>query len=75
MSSETNKLLVAAIRLLHKKENDEFQALFDALDGKYTPSTKRYNFNKVWFWGLQRWKGDWINMDYSLRYKQDDTNG
>lgn len=59
-------LLKSAIKLLHKKEREEFFAMCEALSGHKIdwPETQS---TKVWFWGLRRWGRRWCEEESKSR--------
>lgn len=62
-----NKLLVAAVKLYHKKEQEAFDDLHTLLCLQTKPAKRKgRDLFLLWHWGLHRWKKDWVDMDYRL---------
>lgn len=57
--------MLAAIRLLHKRECDYFNNLFKSEQIK----KDKFAFEEIWFWGLERWGQDWVELD-SMQQKE-----
>lgn len=62
-----DKLIFAAIKLLHKRERQSFEEICSAFSGTYVPPTYKYDYHCVWFWGLKRWKKRWPELEYKIR--------
>ena len=61
-----NKLMDAAIRLYHDKEEEQFKRVFEALNLGNLEFTNT-NPEKIWHWGIARWGKDFSYREYEIR--------
>lgn len=64
------KLIERAIKLMHKKESEEWDDIMFIVRNKVLPPDRKgHQSTKIWFWGLKRWGKIWPTMEYDLREK------
>lgn len=60
-----NKMMLAAIRLYHKREKESIKDLFESISDGIP--RKYNNSHKIWFWGLNRWGREFSFAEYDVR--------
>jgi hypothetical protein len=63
-----SELMVAGIRLFHRKESEAFLDLHARLCLRETPPKRKgSDVCRLWFWGMHRWGKIWCDTEYAMK--------
>lgn len=69
-----NRLLIAAVKLAIKREQQQWDDFFDYMTMNKKPRHFKYSYGMVYDWCEKRWGKKFVDLEYEMRTNRSNTH-